>query len=124
MKKTLTLLLTLALVVGVCAYEVARAAKPTLRQDPAHPLYTIGERTSYSAALADKTRVLKFGPMFWGLYPGGLAFETPQKARDYLRENDWDAARWSVYRLSGDYALDTAQGHITRSLLVVSEAQP
>jgi hypothetical protein len=67
--------------------------------------------------------VLKFGPMFLGLYPGGMAFATPEAAQAYLRDGDRDLQRWSVYRLSGDYALDTRAGYITASQLVLVEVK-
>ena len=96
---------------------------PTVRDDVANPIYTIGERATYSAALNSGADVLKFGPMVFGLYPGGMAFASAQDARDYLREHGWSPDRWSVYKLSGDFVRDSTKGHITSSMLVIEEAR-
>jgi len=61
--------------------------------------------------------------MFLGLYTGGLAFSKPEEAKTYMRENDWDRSKWDVYLLSGDYDMDVTNGHINKSLLVLSKVQ-
>jgi hypothetical protein len=120
-KKIAIVSLFLALIATLCGVEIMRKAQPTLRENPAKPLYTIGERDTYSPALAEGKKVVKFGPMFFGLYPGGLAFAAPHEARAYLEDHNWDPQRWSVYRLSGDFERDSANGHVSRALLVLEE---
>ncbi|WP_350333740.1 hypothetical protein [Coralliovum pocilloporae] len=101
--------------------EIKQNVKAVEREDITTPIYTIGEAEDYSAALAEGKRVVKFGPMFWGLYSGGLAFRTIDAARAYMDNNDWDQKTWSVYQLSGDYALDVTDGFTNKTLLVVEE---
>jgi hypothetical protein len=113
-----------ALALGIWAVRSFIAATEVFVRDaPDVPIYTLGARSSYSLALQNGTKVLKFGPIFGGVYPGGLAFASAQEARAHLEDNGWDPVRWSVYQLSGDYCLDSRDGHILRFLLVVSEAQ-
>jgi hypothetical protein len=123
MKRVVISGLVILCLAGFVAYELLRATNVTIRENPTNPLYTIGERQAYSPALANGTSVLKFGPMFFGLYPGGLAFASPQDARDYLRVNGWEPDRWSVYRLSGDFLEDSSDGYLTTSLLVLEEVK-
>ncbi len=111
--------------VGVMA-EYQRAAQPVLREPGPNPIYTIGDR-ALGAGLAGGKRPIKLGPMFRGLYPGGFAFRTPQEARAYLAEKRLDPAKWRVYELAGDFAVDViARGqrmHIAHSLPVVREVR-
>lgn len=111
--------------VGVMA-EYQRAAQPVLREPGANPIYTIGDR-GLGAGLSAGKRPVKLGPMFRGLYPGGFAFRTADEARAYLAEKKLDTAKWRVYELAGDFALDViARGrrtHIAHSLAVVREVR-
>ncbi|MBO9403074.1 hypothetical protein J7412_19780 [Shimia sp. R9_3] len=100
-------------------FEIRPAMTPVMRTSPETPVFTIGERASYTPALEAGKSVVKFGPLLFGLYPGGLAFASPQEAEDHMRSHNWDRAKWAIYELSGDYAQDTANGHLTNSLLVV-----
>lgn len=111
--------------VGVLA-EYQRAARPVLREPGANPIYTIADR-ALGANLSEGRRVVKFGPMFHGLYPGGFAFRTPEEARAYLAEKRLDLAKWRVYELAGDFAVDVVtrghRTHIAHSLPVVREVR-
>lgn len=110
---------------GVTA-EYQRAAQPLLREPGPNPIYTIGDR-ALGAGLAAGSRAVKLGPMFYGLYPGGFAFRTPQEARAYLAQKRLDTARWRVYELAGDFAMDVVvrgqRTHIAHSLVVVREVR-
>jgi hypothetical protein len=111
--------------IGVLA-EYQRAAQPALREPSANPIYTIGDR-GLGANLSAGKRPVKLGPMFYGLYPGGFAFRTPEEARAYLAEKKLDSAKWRVYELAGDFAADAVtrgrRTHIAHSLPVVREVR-
>ena len=92
-----------------------------MRTNIKKPIYTVGELSTYTPALKSRKKVVKFGPLFFGLYNGGLAFPTPKQARSYLTKNDWDLSLWSVYELSGDYTIDVTNGFINKSLLIIKE---
>lgn len=114
-------------VVGIGALvEYQRAAQPALREPTANPIYTIGDR-GLGASLSVGKRPVKLGPMFYGLYPGGFAFRTPEEARAYLAEKRLDSAKWRVYELAGDYPADVVMRgqrmHIAHSLPVVREVR-
>ena len=102
--------------------EFGRKSTPIERHNISTPIYTIGDKT-YDLALNDKKTVVKFGPMFMGLYSGGLAFSSPEEAKKYMFENNWDKNKWDIYLLSGDYDIDVTNGHINKSLMVVSKVQ-
>ena len=102
---------------------------PVVREDIRTPIYTLGDG-SYQQALAQQKQVLKFGPMFWGQYPGGLAFTDAEQALHYLKQNPQefsDSSEWGVYQLSGDLERDvdyngySGQLHIRHSLLVIKQ---
>ena len=61
-------------VAGGVFFEFQRNSKPTVRADTNNPVYTLGELQSYDPTLSDGQTVVKFGPMFLGIYPGGLVF--------------------------------------------------
>ncbi len=100
---------------------------PMNRENVQLPIYTIGD-SGYGTALQEGKNIVKFGPAFWGLYPGGLAFKDVLSAEKYMKGNrqllDKFSEGWAVYRLSGDFTLDTyvrGEGYyINRSLLVVA----
>lgn len=118
-KKVITsLLLVIAGAGGLAAYEFQRNGTPVIRKDTTTPLYTIGEVEGYGRALSAGHHVVKFGPMFFGLYPGGLAFRSPEEAASYLKNNGWDTRKWSIYLTSGDYKLDATDGFTNKSLIV------
>lgn len=120
-KISLAALASLTLIAGLGAYEFQRNAAPIVRDVVSAPIYTIGEVEGYNGALASGKNVVKFGPMFFGLYPGGLAFKNAENARSYIKDKRLDEKVWSVYSLSGDYDLDALDGYINKSLLVQKE---
>jgi len=98
---------------------------PIQRTEIAHPIYTIGD-IQYQKALESGKNVVKFGCMFWSIYPGGLAFRTIDEAIEFSQNNKKFLKKfstgWAVYKLSGDFTLDTylvdTQRYINKSLLV------
>ena len=96
-------------------------ATPLQRNNVAVPVYTVGD-ANYATALSEGKNVVKFGRLLFGIYPGGLAFNNPGDAREYLRRIDKEAD-WGVYQLSGDFELDTiavnGKRYTNRSLLVI-----
>lgn len=122
-KFTLVIAAALISVAGLGAIELQRKATPVVRETIIAPIYTIGEVKGYGEALAAGKRVVKFGPMFWGLYPGGLAFETADVAHAYLSDQGLDHNKWSVFSLSGDYNIDATEGFTNKSLLVLKQAK-
>ncbi|MCV6545999.1 MAG: hypothetical protein OIF56_01725 [Cohaesibacter sp.] len=110
------------LILGFALFQTVRSQlEPLVRSDPSQPIFTIGETASYDPALRQGKSVVKFGPLLFGLYPGGLAFASQQDGEAYLRDKGWDLEKWAIYRLSGDYAQDVDDGFLNKSLLVVSK---
>ena len=120
MKKIIITLSILLIIAMIAFIEFGRKSTPIERHNISTPIYTIGDKT-YDLALNDKKTVVKFGPMFMGLYSGGLAFSSPEEAKKYMFENNWDKNKWDIYLLSGDYDIDVTNGHINKSLMVVSK---
>lgn len=106
---------------GFGAYEIQRKATPLVRNAVTLPIYTIGETKGYGQALSSGKHVVKFGPMFWGIYPGGLAFKNADATHAYMVKKGLDRNNWSVFVLSGDYALDATKGFTNKSLLVLKQ---
>lgn len=108
---------------------VKDALHPISRKDIQAPIFTLGDGT-YLEALNTGKRVVKFGPLFWGAYPGGLAFADADKAAAYLynhkSEFDHISSGWRVYQLSGEFELDTyavgEQHYLAHSLLITQLA--
>lgn len=113
------LLSVIALFAGF--YSLSRYATPLQRENIQQPLYTVGDE-NYAAALGAGKNVVKFGRLPGGIYPGGLAFATPDAASEYLRSIGKENT-WGVYMLSGDYEMDSedhaGQRHTTVSLVVI-----
>lgn len=109
---------------------VKDALGPVQRTKVDQLIVTIGD-ASYQEALKQGKHVVKFGPMFWGLYPGGLAFSSTNEALEFARGNqnvlDEFSSGWAVYELSGDLAEDTYvkgnQRYLNKSLLVVKKVR-
>ena len=109
---------------------VKDALSPTQRVDTSQPVFTIGD-IGYLQALRENKRIIKFGPMFWGLYPGGLAFSTPDQAAAFIHSHkdqlDWFSSGWAVYELSGDFNRDTREidgsRYLNRSLFITGQVQ-
>jgi hypothetical protein len=69
--------------------------------------------------------VVKLGPMFWGLYPGAIAFKTPEHASAYMKKKEMNEEELGVYRLSGNYESDVNQEgephRINKSLMMIEK---
>ena len=108
------------------AVELHRTADATIRSSVEEPIYAIGDK-DFSVALSKGKRVIKLGPMFWGLYPGGIAFKTPAAALAYMKKKEMNRIKLAVYRLSGNYELDVNQEgelhHIDKSLMFIEKLE-
>ena len=118
----IAVLLTVALITW---FGVKDALTPIKREHVQEPVFTIGDLT-YAEALAKGKNVIKFGPAFWGMYPGGIAFTNAKEAEDYIKSNtellNTFSEGWGIYELSGDFALDTDKSgdrHYTNKSLFV-----
>jgi hypothetical protein len=113
-----------ALLLTCGAMELRRTADATIRGDVEKPIYTIAPK-HYSVPVTNGKRVIKLGPMFWGLYPGAVAFKEIEDALAYMKEKDMNAKELGVYRLSGDYESDVNQEgtlhRINKSLLLIEK---
>ena len=126
MKLLKHIVLALFLLAIVIWFGVKDALTPLQRSANNQPIFTIGD-AHYQQALTDGKNIVKFGQMFWGLYPGGLAFSSPDEAVAYAQSNqqllEQFSSGWAVYELSGDFAQDTylkgKQSYLKQSLLVV-----
>ena len=128
MNKWLLVFVAISMVIYLGVKDVLN---PYFREDIQHTVYTIGD-SAYQRSLSEGKRVVKFGPAFWGLYPGGLAFPTSEKAEAYYLQNREQFAavgsRWIVAELSGDLELDTYaeehQRYLNKSLFVTRIVKP
>ena len=110
-------------------FGVKDALNPIQRTDISQPVFTIGD-ANYLQALNEGKHIVKFGRMFWGLYPGGLAFTTHDEALDFTRTNqnllENFSTGWAIYELSGDLSQDTYlhgnQRYLNKSLLVAHQS--
>ncbi|UCD86878.1 MAG: hypothetical protein JSV01_03645 [Desulfobacterales bacterium] len=113
-----------ALLMTCGAMELRRTADATIRSDIDEPIYTIAPK-HYSVEVTNGKRVIKLGPMFWGLYPGAVAFKKQEDALAYMKEKDMNTEELVVYRLSGDYESDVNQEgklhRINKSLLLIEK---
>ncbi len=102
-------------------------ATPTFRESIQVPIFTVGDQ-NYSRAIDSGKNVVKLGPLPLGIYSGGIAFRNYEGAAKHLKSLHKQDAGWGVYRLSGDFQLDTyeceGQTYINKSLLVVARASP
>ena len=119
-KKILFLVVGIVLLSSLSFIEFTRKAKPTIRENITDSIFTIGDKT-YTKALNNGLRVVKFGPMFFCIYPGGKAFRSKSEAHEFMHKNNWDSSKWDVFKLSGDYKLDVTGNNINKSLLVIGE---
>lgn len=118
-------LIILLLSIGVW-FGIKDALEPVSRAEVLNPIYTIGD-LSYQKALEQNKNIIKFGKMFWGIYPGGLAFNSPEEALEFVTDNqdvlNSFSSGWKLYKLSGDMMLDTyqrdGQKYLSNSLLVM-----
>jgi hypothetical protein len=115
----------LAAVVVLAGVSFSSFATPLRRETIQTPIYTIGDG-NYSRALDDGKNIVKFGPLPLGLYTGGIAFDNQEDAWNHLREVGKQNDGWGVYRLSGDFDLDTyqtgARRYTDKSLLVIARS--
>lgn len=121
MKQIIKKIIIIILILAVAAFlEFNDKTTPTIRKDIKNPIYTVGD-SNYAKALAEKRGVVKFGPLFGGLYPGGKAFNDVESAKTFIKENYW-GNEFSVYKLSGDYSFDVTDGFTNKSLIVIEKA--
>jgi hypothetical protein len=106
--------------VGVA--EFRRTSQITVSVSPEQAVFTVGT-AGEAEAFKQGARVLRRGPMFWGLYPGAPVFRTPGEALKYLAESGRSAGEAQVFKLSGEYDLDVDEdripNRINKSLAVV-----
>jgi hypothetical protein len=117
--KKIILITAILIVYGIIEFK--SKLTPVVRFNIENHIYTIGDK-SYSSSLKDQKNIIKFGSMFFGLYPGGLAFSSVKEAKEYMRKHELSVDKWSIYLLSGDYKLDTQNGFIINSMIVTKEA--
>jgi hypothetical protein len=126
MKKIIYGLAAIIIILAVLSVmEVRRHSSPWIRGGVAIPIFTIGDE-SFARDLAKGKKVVKYGPMFFGLYHGGRAFAMISEAVEYLESENKDLSKWGVYLLAGDYLIDvdrTKKPHsINKTLLVINQA--
>ncbi|MFQ5487699.1 MAG: hypothetical protein ACE5ET_04540 [Gammaproteobacteria bacterium] len=126
MKKLPPILLTLGLILLLLWLGVKDALVPFERTAIEQPVYTVGEVAATEGPAKD-SRIVTFGPALWGTYPGARAFPDVAAARQYLQEENRRGKQWGIFRLSGDYALDTYEDdgvrRIARTLVVVERVE-
>lgn len=126
MKKLLPLLLLLSLILLVLWLGIKDALVPLEREVIQLPVYTVAEVPD-SDTSTEMEKIVTFGPALWGAYPGARAFPDVTAARQYLNEENKRGRKWGIFRLSGDYALDTYEKngmqHIARTLVVVEQVE-
>ncbi len=126
MKRFLPLLTILALAGAVLWLGLKDALTPFERETIQAPLYTVGQLPADTPDPAGR-HIVVFGPAFWGAWPGAPAFPDPDSARRYLQQEGKSAREWGIFRLSGDYTLDTYehQGtrHISRTLVILEQVE-
>ena len=114
----------MALLLTLGAEEFRKKADATIRSGIEEPIYTIANN-DYSVAISKRKHVVKFGPMFWGLYPGAIAFKTPEDASAYMKKKEMNEEELAVYRLSGNYESDVNQEgephRINKSLIMIEK---
>ena len=116
------ILIVLLIVIGMM--EFLKSAQATIRITIDEPIYTIAG-SDYSVAMSKGKHVIKLGPMLWGLYPGAVAFKTPEDAATYMKKKGINEEELAVYRLSGNYKLDVNQEgephRINKSLMMIEK---
>jgi hypothetical protein len=116
MRTALRLLVMIAIVGSSCVggyFWFERYRMPTVREQVAAPVYTVGS-TRYAEALREGKDVVEFGPLPGSaFYAGGLAFRQPGEALAWLKESGKYDEGWRVYLTTGDFDLDT---HLVRGL--------
>lgn len=110
---TMFLLLVLAILVlgmSFCLDWIQENRTPVVRPSPAQPIYVLGRKKAYDDALLEGKKPLCPGPIPL-LYGGALAFKSAAEARQHLVKypKAYPRSQYDVYRLSGDFALDTCE---------------
>lgn len=131
MKKIIGIFIILIIFISVIIWLGMRDTfTPFVRENITKPIYTIGD-LNYEKGLKSNKKVVKFGPAFWGIYPGGLAFQSINEAKEYFeaeKDNFYKInEKWAIYVLSGDFEKDTTEtennSYINKSLLVIKLQQ-
>lgn len=119
----------LIVIIVVCFITIYFGVKDsfhaTKRVEIEQKIFTIGD-INYQKALKEKKNIVKFGPIFWGLYPGGLVFSDIKEAKMFISKNkqilNQFSLGWAIYELSGDFTLDTIkidkQYYLNKSLFI------
>ncbi len=119
---TLAVTISLGILALIAWLGVRETLTPLERDHVENPIYAVGEAIDPSVDL-ETSKIIIFGPAFWGQYPGARAFSTIAGAERYLIENNKAIDGWAIYQLSGDFALDTylenGHPHLNKSLVVV-----
>ncbi len=118
--KKFTIIVGILILLGSIVWLGAKdALVPLDRQAIQRPLYTVAE----TMAMDSERPPLVFGRAFWGAYPGARAFPSVEAAHQFLVAEGKQDRAWSIYRLSGDYELDTydyrGSRYTARSLLAI-----
>ncbi|MCV6608963.1 MAG: hypothetical protein OIF32_12190 [Campylobacterales bacterium] len=110
-------------------FGVKESLQPFQRENINQPIYTIGD-INYQKALIRGKNIVKLGPLFFGIYPGGLAFKSKEEARNFVLGNEellnQFSSGWAIYQLSGDFYKDSVsnngQRYINKSLSIIKMA--
>lgn len=108
----LSLIIFIAIAVGI---NLQLTSAPMIRTNPQNPVYTLGSKDEASD-LSHGKQVIKLGPCLFGLYPGAIAFRSVQQAKDFIGLKGYDADKWIIFQLSGDYQLDVTNGVLNKTL--------
>lgn len=117
-KVTTSVLMALLFVMAIFFWEFLRNVEPMKRDNPAIPLYSIGD-SSLSIALASGQQSVRLGPLFWGIIDGAPAFSSISEAQHWLAARSHLNGR--VYLLAGDFSLDSADGKLSRTLVITRD---
>ncbi len=128
LRKPLFALVMLAATVGAAYLGVTSYLQPVLVENVQRPIYTVGD-AMYVRALLDGKRVVKLGPLPGNfLYGGGMAFEDPAAAVEYLRHQGLTGLGWGVFELNGDFDCEThsvsGEARISRTMFVTRQVYP
>jgi hypothetical protein len=127
MKKISILIICALIIIGVTIFVgIKDAFKPLERSSITQAIYTIGD-LNYEKSINANKKIVKLGPVFWGIYPGGLAFKNIYSAENCIKNNtellNKFSKGWAIYQLSGDFEQDTYSKnnnyYINKSLFVV-----
>jgi hypothetical protein len=112
--------ISISVVFFIAFAEFRSKNEPTFRNKIKTPVYTISKK-DFSDEMEKGRRVVRLGPMFWGLYPGGIAFSNLKEAKAIYKKNKMSSKLWRIYLLSGDYSKDVTQHYTNKTLWVLKE---